>query len=80
MNCKHKSFPAAELLAQERVRERIEFEGSPQVVFILECACGTTHSIEFSYDEIPEELANLCYEEDRNVKPGSIVRTFTVLE
>ena len=42
-------------------------------------ACARTHSIEFAYDEVPEELNSLRYKEESNLKPGGIVRTFTAL-
>jgi hypothetical protein len=81
MVCKQlRSLSVAELINSVCVRERVVFENSPQVVFVLDCpSCLTTHSVEFSFDEVPKELATLRYTEHHSVKQGSLVRTFAVL-
>ena len=50
MFCAHlKSLSTADLVASGCVVEKIQFEVSPQVIYLVRCpACtGTTHSVEF---------------------------------
>jgi len=51
-----KGVPASEILAESRILDRVEFELSQQVVFIIRChACGCVHSLEFyALDGIPQ--------------------------